>query len=227
MNGILKPFFLLRELYDGWRGDRAPICAQVSTEHKWDVAATGPVIQRAHGFLLIDSLIALTLFGIAGAGVTTSFYQAVKAEARIRESFREYDPIRLTFMRMDQDLRNMVRLREHPFKGKHSGIEFPIRKGDTLFTVEYKMEGNKLYRKERKITQGLKQEKAKEQILFKEGPAAEFFFPYENDDGMREFENDWLDDPYQGLPRAVQIKIGEFEKVVSIPQGRIGHGDEK
>lgn len=192
------------------------------------------------GFILIEFLVATTLFSLAGSGLYTGFLQGIKAHQKIEESFQTYDPFRILFLRLEEDLRNTVTLKDYPFKGQSEEIEFPLllteekakgEKEKKLLIVRYFLKDQDLIRTEEELTHKLVKEKPKQRLLFKNIKSLEFRFPYEDQEEKRTFESFWLEEPYQGIPRGVRINLqtpkAALTKTVSLPQGKIGHLEGK
>lgn len=188
------------------------------------------------GFILIEVLVATLLFSLAGSGLYTGFLQGIKAHQRIQESFQTYDPFRILFLRLEEDLRNTVTLKDYPFKGKSGEIQFPaLLKEEKLkernetkpLLIRYSLKDHHLIRTQEEIASRLAKEKPKERILLKNLRSLEFRFSYEDPQEKRTFESFWLEEPYQGIPRGVRIRVerdkASLAKLVSIPQGRVGH----
>lgn len=178
------------------------------------------------GFILVEFLVATVLFSIAGSGLYTGFMTGLRAHQRIRQSFAAYDPLRILFLRLEGDLRNAVVLKEYPFKGKAREIQFPAALHHKLLLIQYSVKDHSLIRTEEELTAKLSKDKPKEKTLMEGTASLEFRFPYEDEEEKRTFESFWLEEPYYGIPRAVELGIEKdkrvFTKLISIPQGRIG-----
>jgi type II secretory pathway component PulJ len=189
------------------------------------------------GFILIEMLVAASLFALVATGLSTGFVQGVKAHQRIEESFKAYDPLRLLFLRLDRDLRNAIILEDYPFKGKKDEIEFPAllteekdlpagKAGKRLHLIRYFVKDHALIRSEEELTLKLTKPKPQEKTLVKGLGSFELQFPYLDDEEALVFHPFWLDEPYYGIPRAVTVKLEReketLEKLISIPQGRTG-----
>ncbi len=188
------------------------------------------------GFVLIEFLVAVILFALAGSMLSLSFIQGLKTNQRIHEGFKSYDPLRLTFISLERDLRNSVPLVDHPFVGKKDELKFPSllpeeskegKKTASLYLIHYSVKEKALLRSQVKLSSRLTDEKAKEKILIKEFNSLEFHYPYQDEESNEVSQSFWLDEPYFGIPRSIKLKIAtasvELEKMVSVPQGRIGH----
>jgi len=186
------------------------------------------------GFILLEFLVATLLFSLAGSGLYTGFIQGIKAHQKIQGSFQTYDPFRILFLRTEEDLRNAVTLKDHPFKGKKDEIEFPALLGEEdkgkreekLALIRYFTKDNRLIRAEQELTPSLVKPKPKERVLLKNLKSLEFQFPYQDEEEKRTFESFWLGEPYYGIPRGVRVSVATEKasliKTVSIPQGKIG-----
>lgn len=188
------------------------------------------------GFVLIELLVAMILFALAGSMLSFSFIQGLKTNQRIHEGFKSHDPLRLTFIQLERDLRNSVSLVDHPFTGKKGELKFPSllpeeskegKKVTQLYLVHYFLKESRLIRSQAKLSSKLTNEEVKEKILIKELKSLEFEYPYQDEESNEVSESFWLDEPYFGIPRSVKLKIlsreVNLEKIVSIPQGKMGH----
>lgn len=192
------------------------------------------------GFILIEFLVATVLFSLAGSGLYTGFLQGIKAHQRIQESFKTYDPFRILFLRLEEDLRNTVTLRDYPFQGKAQEIQFPAllkeedkkgKKETKLVLIRYFLREDSLLRAEEELPPKLVKEKTKERIILNHLKSLEFQFPYEDPEEKSTFQSFWLLEPYYGIPRGVRVKLqtrkAALTKTVSLPQGKIGHLEGK
>ena len=182
---------------------------------------------RNSGFLLVELLVATLLFSLAGSGIYTGFLEGIRAEKKVKESFKTYDPLRLLFLRLDEDLRNTAELTDYPFEGKAEEIRFPaLLDRQSLFLVRYFVKDRTLIRSEEELNPKLSRERRKEKVLLKDFESLRFEFPYLEEESLV-FESFWLSRPYYGIPRSVKVILkrgGEtLEKFVSLPAGRMGH----
>lgn len=195
-------------------------------------------LRRANsGFILVELLTALTLFSVAGSSLYTGFVEGSKCYNRIEQSRVNYYKPKIFFMRLEQDLRNMVYLRDHPFEGNAAEISFAAQQperdllGNTEFklvSIRYVKQGDKLVRFEEEISEKLKKDDRRRKTLLSGLNSFKFSFPYREPEGKLHFEEFWLDEPYEGLPRAVRTELstGGFnaEKTVAVPHGVFGRG---
>ena len=197
-------------------------------------------MKRSNGFILVEFLVATVLFSLAGSGLYAGFSQGIRAEKRIQAGFKVYDPFRILFLRLDQDLRNTVSLKDYPFEGNEKEISFPVLlekessngKGETrLVWVRYMEKDGVPIRTEVELTPNLKKEKPSEKILMRNLKSLAFGFPYEDEKENRLFESFWLKEPYYGIPRGVKVNVStgdlSLTKIISIPQGRVTHVQAK
>ena len=183
------------------------------------------------GFVLVELLVATLLFSIAGSGIYAGFLQAAKAESRIQSSFRDYDPARVLFMRLQKDLRNTLVLKDFPFQGKQNEIQFPVAFSEEgfkqLYLIRYFVKNRSLIRSIQKLDKDFRREKAFQKTYLKNFDFLRFQFPYLDEEERLNFKSFWTDEPYFGIPRAVELEFKtksnqEFLKRVSIPQGKVG-----
>ncbi len=190
---------------------------------------------RARGYMLVEMITALTLFSLAGSSLYNGYREGVYCYQRIDLSRKSYSGPKLFFIRLEEDLRNMVVLRDFPFSGAAREISFPAflpenadkdKNGFRLVQIRYFVEGQELIREEKEITSSLMKPKPRKKILLKDAESVVFRFSYKDEDDERLFKQFWLKDPYPGLPRAVQAEIKtpalDILKTVSIPHGVFG-----
>ncbi len=190
---------------------------------------------RSRGYMLVEMITALTLFSLAGSSLYNGYREGVYCYQRIDLSRKSYSAPKLFFIRLEEDLRSMAVLRDFPFVGSSRDISFPAflsentdkdKSGFRLVLIRYFVEGQELIREEKEITNNLIKPKPRKKILLKDAQSVTFRFPYEDEDGQRVFKEFWVEDPYAGLPRAVQAEIKtsalETVKTVSVPHGVFG-----
>lgn len=129
------------------------------------------------------------------------------------------------FLTIERDLRNAVVYEPFPFNGKEDRLEFPAYTlsrgkdggGEKMLKIGYFFQNKKLIRSEdqasKPVLSGVKD--------------VRFEYPYEQGAEAMAFLPFWLDEPYQGIPKAVKVRIELangvcFSKVISIPAGRLG-----
>ncbi len=176
---------------------------------------------RQKGFTLVELLIALAISSVFFVVFSTSLISGMKASRKAQSNFARYQPLRPFFLIFEKDLRNMVDLASAPFKGREASCSFPTF-GSELGRIRYFLEGGKLVR----------EEKGQKKVFMDHVKKFRMEYPYEDAKTSETvFLPFWLDDPYFGLPRAVKVSLeidqkGErvfFARVISIPQGKIGH----
>lgn len=181
------------------------------------------------GFLLIELLVALSLFGMVSLGLTQTFLLGIQAEKTIRANFEAINPIRLVFIRLEKDLRNAVRLHDFPFSGSQSTIQFVSNtvgpEGKGLYLIRYRIQGKKLLRSARFLDSGRKQ-RAHEKVVFRFEKSFEWSFAYTDTDQKIFYQPSWEVEPYGGLPRALKVSFNlegkSLHKVISMAQGKLG-----
>ena len=188
--------------------------------------------QRQRGYLLVEMLTALTLFSLAGTSLYTGYLQGLRCYREIGENYRIYAGPKMSFMKMEEDLRNMTALREYPFKGSEEEILFPAflpvsddegRTEYRLYQVRYFVRRGELVREQQELTSALKKPKASVKVMMKKVDVFKFSFPFESEDGRPFYGPIWPEDPYAGLPRMVRVELSSGElrlnKTVSVPHG--------
>ncbi len=185
------------------------------------------------GYLLIELLIATALFGLASTALFTGVMQAVKAQEVLRQAQQAYFKQTGLWSRMESDFHNLVTLDEPIFRGRKDEISFPVLRqnaGQAPFAalVEYVNEDGTLVRNETNLRPVLGREKVLKRKVLKGVGSVQFFYPYRDEKDRLVLLPFWIDKPYDGPPRAVQIKVvmhkpeQVFEKWIEIPLGREG-----
>ena len=191
---------------------------------------------KSRGFVLVELLVALMLFSLAGSSLYVAFVQGLRAQQRFSQEQKLYDPLRIFFLRFEEDLRNSVTLKDYPFEGKKEEISFPVLLGEEdrsgsqeskLFMIRYFIKGHNLLREKEELTAALLKPEPTVKEIIKDLGSADFEFPYKNTGGDLTFESFWIDDPFLRIPRGVRIHLTKegisLTKTVSIPQGRFGY----
>jgi len=195
--------------------------------------------KKQRGYLLVELLTALTLFSVAGSSLYSGFIEGVHCHKRIEESNKTFSGPKLLFLRFEEDLRNMVPLKDYPFKGTAGEITFPALLAEDaagkgtrfrLVQVRYFIHETELIREEEELSTKLNKAKAKEKTVLRNVEKLTFRFPVKGETGGIHFQDFWLEDPYPGLPRAVQVNLKTeglaAVKTVSIPQGLFAQTEE-
>lgn len=172
--------------------------------------------EGAKGFTLIEVLVVLALLGVLASGLYLSFQTGIMAFSRTEEQLLERNEGDIFLKQFEDELKQALAFAPEPFIGNSDSIRFPARlvryttKGieEGLFVVEYKIERDSLVRSERKLrTKRLRKERAVEEKLFKDLSHLEFRFLYVGLSGKLEWERNWSNRPYVGLPRGIQIGL--------------------
>lgn len=187
------------------------------------------------GFTLVEVLLALVLLSLAAAGLYAGLSQGIRAERAVRQSDAVYDPLRSFWERFEKDLRNSVYLRSEKVMGKENEIIFPLLVSEEagkklgLKRIHYFMKSGTLVRSEEALSNKLVSAGASERPVLKEIKKIKFNYAYLDEDENLKFQPFWMDAPYFGIPKGVQIDIElknsghVFSKLISVPQGRWGH----
>ena len=192
---------------------------------------------NSKGFTLIEVLLAAMLLALAGVGLFGGLSQGIKAERSIREADGVYDPIRTCWSRMEKDLRNSVAIRGEKVSAKEDEMTFPVlvtemtegKKYFEIRKIHYFIKNGNLMRGEQKLSNQFMAESLPERVILKNVKNLKFKFAYLDPEEKLKFEPYWLEAPYFGIPRAVEIDAQLnaspqiFSKLISIPQGRWGH----
>lgn len=185
----------------------------------------------ARGYVLVEMITALTLFSLAGSTLYNGYREGLYSYRRLEQSARVFNAPKLLFIRLERDLRNMTHLPGEPFRGQAREIQFPAVltemdgkvSRERLVIIRYYFREGELIREEMEKVPGLLKPRPRRKVMVSGLETAEFRFSYTDEQGDKVFEPLWIEDPYPGMPRAVQLKIirGDFSaiKLVSIPQG--------
>ena len=119
--------------------------------------------------------------------------------------------------------------------GKKNSLRFPVllqhygTKGveENVYLVGYEIKGRSLIRTERRLKpKSFRDKKETNEVLFKKLKDCQFEYLYLDRSEKLVWDNDWLNNPYVGLPRGVRITLagnifGKENKVfeILIPHG--------
>ena len=187
------------------------------------------------GYVLIELLVAGTLLSLAGTGLTAGLLQGIKAERTAREIRQTYDPLRLCWKKMEKDLRNSIYVRQQNFTGKQDEMIFPVLQNvpekSSIQRVGYFLQDGNLFRREQELSNRLAKKDPQERIVLKEVEQVRLEYAYLDAEERLIFKPFWLEEPYFGIPKAVQIEVKRrgkvFSKLIGIPQGKWGRLNEK
>jgi len=163
------------------------------------------------------------------------FISGLKAGEKTKANFSKYQSLRVFFLSLERDLRNALAYEPLPFKGTEDQIEFPsltLSHGKNggekkLLEIGYRFKEGKLIRSEESMKEDFKNKEPAAKPVLSGIKAIHFEYPYKQEVGDTIYLPFWLEEPYQGIPKAVKVRIELssgvlFSKVVSIPQGRLG-----
>lgn len=183
------------------------------------------MMKTKSGFTVVELLTVLFISALMLITFSTVLISAVKAAARAKANFSKYQLLRIFFLTIEKDLRNTVVYDPFPFKGKEDRLEFPaytLSRGkdggeEKILTIGYFFQNEKLIRSQEQVSKP----------VLRGVKAVHFGYPYEQEAGPMTFLPFWLDEPYQGIPKAVKVSLELmngvcFSKVISIPIGRPG-----
>ncbi|MFH0984312.1 MAG: hypothetical protein V1882_02125 [Candidatus Omnitrophota bacterium] len=185
------------------------------------------------GFLLVELLLAGVLFAFLAGSIGVVFVNTSHAVARVRKTILKMDNSIFFLARIRKDLRHSVKLSEFPFVGKPEMCRIPVKILDAgkkvrLCYVKYVFENGSVYREESPLgADDFETKEVPRQIVLKEVQSFRFLYPYLSGEEEIEFREDWREDPYYGLPAAVELVIAfkdgvkdpPVPEIVEIPQG--------
>jgi len=185
---------------------------------------------KQKGYILLEVLVASTLLSLAGSSFYSGLSQAIRMERAVRAMDALYDPIKFLWMRSTKDLRNMVSLRDHRFKGEEDEMEFPVLgEASRLSFIRYFVKDRSLVRTQENLPHNFVKDSPAESILLKNIESIRFEYAYLDQEERLVFKSEWREEPYFGLPRAVKMTLklkseGKvFSRLISVPHGRWGH----
>lgn len=193
------------------------------------------MMKMKSGFTLVELLITLVISTLMITALCMVFISGLKAGGRAKANFSKYQSLRIFFLTLEGDLRNALAYEPLPFKGTEDQMEFPsftLSHGKSggekkLIEIGYLLKKGKLIRSEESIKKELKDKEPAAKPVLSGIKAIHFEYPYKQEVGETIFLPFWLEEPYQGIPKAVKVRIEllsgvQYSKVVSIPQGRLG-----
>ncbi|OGW69580.1 MAG: hypothetical protein A2036_04315 [Omnitrophica bacterium GWA2_50_21] len=187
------------------------------------------------GFSLIELLIALFISTLMIMALSIVLISGLRAGERAKANFSKYQTLRVLILTMEKELRNTLVYPSLPFRGKEDWFEFPsytlshgISGGEKkLLKIKYFLKGDKLIRAEENMKENFRKKDSEERAVLSGIKSIHFEYPYAGHTKDSRFLPFWLDEPYQGIPKAVEIRVelvsgASLTKMISIPQGRIG-----
>ena len=100
------------------------------------------------------------------------------------------------------------------------------QKRTELRTVRYWIKNHAVRRFEQELSNRLVKELAEERVVLPGIDDLRFEFAYLDTDENLFFKPFWLDEPYFGIPKGIEVHLTfrgkKFSKLISIPQGRWG-----
>lgn len=187
------------------------------------------------GFTLIELLIALFISTLMIIALSVVLISGLRAGERAKANFSKYQTSKVLFLTMEKELRNTLVYPSLPFRGKEDWFEFPsytLSHGKSggekkLIKIKYFLKQDKLIRTEENMKEDFRKKDSGERAVLSGIKSMRFEYPYTGPTKRARFFPFWLDAPYQGIPKAVVIRVqfvsgAGFTKMISIPQGRIG-----
>lgn len=185
-------------------------------------------------FTLVELLISITIFALAGTAVYSVFASGMVAWRRGNKDKTYTRKIRLATELMARDLKNTFDFSEIPFEGEESSVRFAAlisneldlgdessKKYNEVGRVAYFFDKEKktlckeeknfpdiIQDKEESFDIQKKEEDAKVKVLFEHLSGLEFSYCYlDNATGNYKWKDDWKKEEQDSIPVAVRIKI--------------------
>lgn len=181
-------------------------------------------------FTLIEIIIAVLIFSIVIVSICGVFSAGINAWSRNAED-KDFQKIRIAFLRIQQELRSSFFFSGIPFRGTASGITFPVieEKGKiyevNYYVTEDRNKSRKILMKRKSIfTDGrLSEENVINEFVFSAN-SIDFEYGNESKDGLKGFEWKGIWEECRGrIPSLVKINF-KFEpdkqiyhKIIFIP----------
>ncbi len=186
------------------------------------------------GFILVELLVASALMSIAGAGLYTGMSQALKIDRTVKTASALHDPFKILWLRANKDLRNVISLRDYKFIGKQDETIFAtLSESNQISRIHYFVKDKNLLRSEEKLPERFVKEMIHRNVYLKDVEKIKFEYAYLDEDERLVFKPIWMEEPYFGIPKAVRMEIKlkdsakVFSRLISIPQGKWGHINDK
>ena len=188
------------------------------------------------GFTFIELIIGITIFTIIIITVYSVFYMGIKTWCRGQER-NSLQKVRLTFLKVENELKDSFFFSNVPFKGTSREMEFPLsipisdENKDTVHVIAYKVTEDKysglkeLVRIEKLYSENMDEEiDEKIKKLLTSIKSLRFEYVYQSNDPYQNFEwqEDWKEDR---LPSGVRISLEMndtdeiYNKVIFLQRG--------
>ena len=188
-------------------------------------------------FTLIELIVSVAILSVIVVSIYSVFSLGVRTWRRGNEN-TSLQKIRIGLLKMENELKRSFFFSKVPFRGTSSEIIFPlaikVEEAERVYIVTYYIDDDKatgfknLMRREMVFSDGLKDEEVLEKKLFS-AASIQFGYPFKSGDisDSIEWQDSW-GEPQGKMPSGVRItfKIDDgnedYNKVVIIPQGRLG-----
>ena len=192
---------------------------------------------KRDSFTLIELIVSVAILSVIVVSIYSVFSLGVRTWRRGNEN-TSLQKIRLGLLKMENELKRSFFFSKVPFRGTSSEIIFPlaikVEEAERVYIVTYYIDDDKatgfknLMRREMVFSDGLKDEEVLEKKLFS-AASIQFGYPFKSGDisDSIEWQDSW-GEPQGKMPSGVRItfKIDDgnedYNKVVIIPQGRLG-----
>lgn len=191
--------------------------------------------QSQNGFTLVEVLIVTSILSVTMVVLYSSFQIGMAAYKQTEKNLNENREGEIFLMQFSEELAQSFPYLKNSFQGKANSVSFPAKlarygpKGalKELYLVTYRAEGGTLVRSEEKLRKDkLREETAVTETIFERLTDLRFEYLVLDGDEKLKWREEWLNQPYVGLPRALRLTVagasfGEESKTyeILIPHG--------
>lgn len=194
---------------------------------------------RRSGFTFIELIVSTLIFTIILFALYSTFYMGIRTWKKSQER-RSIRKIRMSFLRMEKELKDTFLFSGIPFSGTDSWMRFPLSISDVdsekIFIVSYVIEVDKdtrhatLTRKQKPFSEDPSEGKEKITQLLTSMKTIRFEYAYEPMDPFEnlEWQVSWDPIAQKGLPSGIRIFLEQgndkevYAKTIFLQNGKLG-----